>query len=100
MIGVPMTVLLHDLGHLWKLILQGSCIPIFSAPHLDSEQDAHVVDDCRIIADKRSSLYFMPGVSAMINAAAPINRRHQLSADRTGRNNGACEFVVIAGFFL
>lgn len=42
-----MTVLLHDLGHLRKLILRGSLHSHLLSPHLDLEQDAHVVDDCR-----------------------------------------------------
>lgn len=41
----------------------------------------------------------MPRVSAMMNAAAPITGGINCPPTRTGRNNGTCELVVIAGFF-
>ncbi len=94
-----MAVLSHNLRHLRKLVLGGSLHSDFLRPHLNLEQNAHVINHSRDNGGNKKLIIFHSKGIRHDEGSGTHNRRHELSADRTCRHNGACKFIVIPGFF-
>ena len=93
-----MTVLLHDIADLRKLILRRAFHSHLFSPHLDLEQDPHVIDDCgNDGADQKLGILDAQRLRHNEGCGAH-NRGHELSAHGAGGDDGARELLVIAGF--